>query len=437
MGMGLAWLIPPNNAKFSACFLKRMFLSCGMTIWILALILLASTAGLGLRQGVIRAAFSFVGIVVAMLFAGSLGKLLKPQFQHVGIENPTLIWLLAPFGAFVVILILFKIAGFFVQRKVNLFYKYKAGDLRLALWERLNLRLGLCVGLLNGTAYLMLVSFVIYNLSYVTVQIAPSDNETRTIKFINRLGRDLETTGLAKTARAVVPLPDMYYKSVDLAGLLRQNPQLGNRLASYPAFLSLAERDDLQRLAQDTSFTGALKEGAPMGRILDEPQIKAILKNNDLINTVWGILQSNMDDLLVYLKTGKSPKYDSEKILGRWDFNVSVTITMLRQTQPNIQPNAMRAARAWMTQAYADTTFVAGADGQAFLKNLPHLKIQPNQPPTTEKGTWQGQWKNDGINYDLSLSNNGQNQLMTAHTDGMRLTIKFGKDSVLIFDRED
>ena len=152
---------------------------------------------------------------------------------------------------------------------------------------------------------------------------------------------------------------------------------------------------------------------------------------------IFNIVQGDWDDLNGYLKTGKSPKYDSEKILGRWDFNASVTITTLRQTQPNIQPNAMRAARTWMTQAYADTTFVAGADKQAFLKNLPHLKIQPNQPPITEKSTWQGQWKDDGIDYDLSLSNNGQSKLMTVRTDGKRLTIKSGKDPVLVFDHEE
>ena len=408
-----------------------------MTIWILAFVLLASTAGLGLRQGVIRAAFSFVGIVAAALFAGPLGKLLRPQFQHVGIGNPVLTWLIAPFAVFVIILILFKVAGFFVQRYVDLFYKYKAGDLRRRLWERLNLRLGLCVGLLNGTAYLILVSFVIYNLSYVTAQVAPSDNETRTIKFINRLGRDLETIGLAKTARSVFVMPDMYYKLADLAGLLRQNPQLSDRLATYPAFLSWSERDDFKQLGQDGDFQNSWKNLSPINQLMDNSQFKTMLNNNDLTTMIFNIVQGDWDDLNGYLKTGKSPKYDSEKILGRWDFNASVTITTLRQTQPNIQPNAMRAARTWMTQAYADTTFVAGADKQAFLKNLPHLKIQPNQPPITEKSTWQGQWKDDGIDYDLSLSNNGQSKLMTVRTDGKRLTIKSGKDPVLVFDHEE
>jgi hypothetical protein len=61
----------------------------------------------------------------------------------------------------------------------------------------------------------------------------------------------------------------------------------------------------------------------------------------------------------------------------------------------------------------------------------------PNQLPITEKGTWQGQWKNDGIDYDLSLGNNGQSKLMTVRTDGKRLTIKSGKDPVLVFDHEE
>jgi hypothetical protein len=48
-----------------------------------------------------------------------------------------------------------------------------------------------------------------------------------------------------------------------------------------------------------------------------------------------------------------------------------------------------------------------------------------------EKATLQGQWKSNGTNYDLSL--NGKS--MTARTDGLRLTIKSGNDS-LVFDRE-
>jgi hypothetical protein len=361
-----------------------------------------------------------------VLLSVLIGKLLKPLLPHVGIHNPTLVWVIAPIEAFALVLVLFKVAGFVVHRKVNVYYKHKAGDLRLALWTRLNSRLGACVGLLNGAAYLVLVCFVIYNFSYWTVQVAPSDSETNTTRFINRLGHDLEDTGMAKVAHATAPLPGNFYKVADLVGLIRQNPGLSDRLDHYPAFLSLYERDDLQQLAHNNDFTSA-----PLGQVLNEPAVKNILQDKDLINTVWGLLQTNMDDLTNYLNTGKSPKYDSEKILGRWDFNVGVSLAMLRQTQPNIPSNEMRALRARWSQAFADTTFVAGGDDQAFLKNLPNFK---NRPPTPE--TWKGQWEGSDTNYNLSLDNNGQSKSMTAQTDGTRLTLKDDKN-VLVFGREE
>ncbi|HKW29560.1 MAG TPA: CvpA family protein [Verrucomicrobiae bacterium] len=401
-----------------------------MTIWILALVLLAAGAGLGFRQGAIRTAISFVGIVTAVLFAGILGNLLKPLLPHVGIHDRTLIWLIAPVEAFVIVLVVFKIAALIVHRKVNLYYKYKAGDLRLALWERLNSRLGLCVGLLNGTAYLLLISFVIYNFSYWTVQIAPSGNEARTTRIINQLGHDLETTGLASTARSIAPLPDMYYKLADLAGLVCQNPQLSSRLANYPALLSLAERPDMQQLAQNNDFIQAWKQGAPMGQILNNPQVKGLLQNRDLIDTVWEILRANLDDLVVYLKTGKSPKYDSEKLLGRWGFNVNVSVGTLLIARSNIPAAEIKALRSLWSRAYAQTMFVAAADHQAFLENMPRFKVENGMATVAQTTTWQGQWNNAGTNYDLSL--NGKS--MTARTDGLRLTIKSASD-VWVFDR--
>lgn len=403
-----------------------------MTIWILALVLLAAGAGLGFRQGAVRTAISFVGIVSAVLFAGILGNLIKPLWPHVGIQNPTLIWALAPLVAFIIVLILFKVAGFFVHRKVYLFYKYKAGDLRMALWERLNSRLGLCLGLLNGTAYLLLVSFVIFNLAYWTMQVAPSSNESVAIRVINRMGADLGASGLAGAARSLVPLPDPYYQLADLAGLLRQNPGLKDRLENYPAFLSLAERDDFKQLGQDSGFQSAWESSAPFAQFLRDTQVKAMLRNNDLTTMVLGLLQANWTDLNGYLKTGKSQIYDAEKILGRWGFNVNVSVGTLLIARPNLPAAEIKALRSLWSRAYARTILVAAADHQAFLKNWPRFTVDNGMPTVAETTTWQGQWNNAGTNYDLSL--NGKS--MTARTDGLRLTIKSAGD-VWVFDREE
>ena len=61
-----------------------------MTIWLLVVLLMASLAGLGYRQGAVRVAFSFVGILLGAVLAAPLGKLIKPILSAVGVKNPLL-----------------------------------------------------------------------------------------------------------------------------------------------------------------------------------------------------------------------------------------------------------------------------------------------------------------------------------------------------------
>jgi len=398
-------------------------------IWILVLIFIGAGVGMGLRLGVIPTTFSFLGIVLGALLAALAGKLFKLLLPHVGIQDPIMLWAVAPICGFFLVYTLLMAAGFEVHRRVHVFYKYKAGDLRLALWERLNMRLGACVGVLNGTAWLILLCFLIFNFTYWTAQIAPSDSETRTTRIINGLGEGLESTGLNKAARAVATLPDSFYQTANFAGLLAQNPGLSGRLANYPAFLSLAERDDVQQIAQDGTLGDAWKQGQPMGAILNSPEVKTILKDTNLTDTVWSIVETNMDDLTNYLLTGESPKYDPEKIVGRWNFTVVPSLAVLRDANPKIKANEMKALRAVWTREFANTTLVAGTDGQIFLKNVPDFT---QRPPSIQ--TWTGQWSGDDSPYDISLTINGQTVSGTATTDGLRLTIKAGA-LTYVFDR--
>jgi uncharacterized membrane protein required for colicin V production len=408
-----------------------------MTIWILALGLLISLAALGYRQGGVRVAFSLVGIIVSALLAAPLARYVKPILPHVGIHDPTVIWMVSPVIVFGILLIPFKSLGFFVHRKMEVYFKYKGEGIQLIRWYRLNSRLGLCLGPINALAYLVLISFVIFDLSYWSAQVAISGDESRLIKLLNQMGRDSETTGFAQIARAIDPMPDTYFQYADLAGLLIQNPQLADRLANYPMFISLTERDDFKQLGQNADFQNAWKQHAPIAQLLDNPQFKTLWENRDTVNLIWGIIQDNYDDLVAYLKTGKSAKYGSEEIVGRWDFNTAATTSKLLESRPVISSREMRALRAWVTQAYAKTAFIAGADSQAFLKELPHVKVEPGQPPATETASWQGNWKDAGSgNYDLSLTSNGKQQSMPAAIDGTRLTITDDK-SPLVFDRQE
>src|ERR1035438_1702764 len=109
-----------------------------MTFWLLALGLLASLAGVGYRQGAIRVALSLAGILFGALLAGPLGRLLKPLLVVLGLKTPALAWLLAPLIVFVLISVIFNEAALMVHQKVDVYFKYHAGDLWLALWEWLH-----------------------------------------------------------------------------------------------------------------------------------------------------------------------------------------------------------------------------------------------------------------------------------------------------------
>ena len=410
------------------------FIVC-MTIWILALLLMAAGAGMGLRQGAIRVAISFVGIIISSLLAWPLSGIFRPLLPHIGIHNPFAVWLLPPFLVFIILLSAFKSLGLLVHHKVNVHYKYQRHETHLILWGRVNKRLGLCLGLLNGLAYLVLISFVIYDFSYWTVQVATSDDERWPVRMLNRMGRDLQDTGLIRTARAIDPMPEIYFKTADLAGLVYQNPQLLDRISAYPAFLSLAERDDFKKLGQDADFQTAWKNHSPFSLLWNNAQATAIRENADAAGALENLVLTNLDDLQSYLQTGRSAKFGAEKILGRWNVNVMASLTALIQARINVPSGDMAAMRALWYPAYAKTMLVAGADNQVFLDNLPHFKMQPNQPATFDTATLQGQWKNDRNNYDLSLAANGANKSAVVTIDGPRLTLKMEND-LLIFDRE-
>jgi len=333
-------------------------------------------------------------------------------------------------------LIIFKIAGLAVHNKIAVYYKYQTGDLQPVLWERMNRRLGLCLGLVNGAAYLVLISLPVYMLSYWTFQIATPESDPGVVKLLNRLGEDLESTGMERVAGTLDKTPAAYYDAADIAGLIYHNPLLQARVSRYPALLSLAERPEFQDLADDMQFTEMQMKQVPIMELIKYPKMQAILNNPDTLKAVSDTLAPDLKDLRTFLETGMSPKYSSEKILGRWDFDVNGTLALLRKTRPNIPFVEMQKLKKGLALRYAKTSFIAAADQQVFLKSFPHLKGAADATPSAELGSWQGQWKNSDGKYELALSMDGKEEAMTAAIEGDRLTLT-GPGMELAFVRED
>ena len=392
-----------------------------MTIWISALLLLASLAGLGYRQGALRVAFSLVGILVGALLAPPLGRLVKPLLVLGGLKNPVLLGLLPPLIVFVIILIIFKVAALIAHQKAEVYYKYNAGELRIALWERLNHRVGLCLGMVNGAAYLVLAIATLYPLSYWTYQMASPESDPRTLSIVNRLGKDLQGSGLSKVVHALDKHPPEYYDTADLVGLIYHHPLLEARLARYPAFLGLAERPEFQDLAKDTDFAQLRLKQTSLQELVDYPKVQSIIQNPDLLKTIQQTVVPNLSDLQSFLTNGVSQTF-SEKILGRWNFDLNGSMMLVRKAKPNISAKEMSAAKNSLALFFARATFIAttAPEQQAFLKNMPKFS-SPTQ--AGESQTLEGQWKGADGSYTLTLNADGKPQEITAQVQGDRLTI--------------
>ncbi|MDB6018530.1 MAG: hypothetical protein JWR19_3019 [Pedosphaera sp.] len=393
-----------------------------MIIWILALLLFACLGFVGYRMGGIRAACSLLGLLFASLLAFPFGRLLNPILPLIGIKNPFLIWITGPFIIFLVILIAFKIVGLFVHRKVDVYYKYKAGDLRMALWHRLNAKLGLCIGLANGAVYLILFSLVIYVFSYATVQMAVGDNATGMFKTLNLLGRQVQSSGMNKVATAVDPMPPSYYQAADVIGLIYQNDLLESRLSRYPAFLSLGERAEFQDIASDKEFTELRQRQPSFAEIANHPKAQAIINNPDLLREIWAAAEPNLKDLEAFLKTGQSARYDEEKILGRWTFDLNGVLALIKKNKPTLGSTEMQRLRALIGLALGNSTFIATPGKEAIIKKYgtvtPATKAKPQA--TVDYRNLQGQWSADGSNYQLAIS---EKPGLQVSVEGDRLTI--------------
>jgi hypothetical protein len=404
-----------------------------MTIWILVVIVLASLAGLGFRQGAIKVAFSFVGILVGALLAVPLGHLVGRLLGVLGVKDPLLIWALGPLIVFILVSAAFKVAAAAVHQKVDVYYKYHAGDLRLALWERLNHRLGLCLGVLNGAAYLVLLSFLIYVPSYLTTQLATSEQDPKWMRVLNTLGRDLHRTGFAKVARSLDSIPRRDYEMADLGALIYHNPLLEARLNYYPAFLGLSEMPEFQALANDAGFTKSWQNMDPIMTLLENPNLQAIRGNTETLKLVWNTVEINLPDLRKYLHEGVSERYDPVTILGRWDFDVSGAVSAARRAKPNMSAKEMQALRAFMEAAFKNTGLVAKPDKTLTVRSMPQLKMSPAGGAPGQQQNLQGQWKDlDSTKYRLSFSGTDLN----ATVEGDRMMVKNEGGIDLVFNRE-
>jgi hypothetical protein len=397
-------------------------------VWIIAFLCLGLVGSAGYYQGPVRAAFTFFGLLFGTCLAGPLSPLTKRLLPLVGLHHPA--WnIFAPqVLAFLIVLAIFKIGGQMVHQKIDLHFKYKVDDQSLYRWQRIYARLGLCVGLLNGTVYFILLTLLIYSAGYFTAEAATGEGDPAGARFLTETRAGLHQANLDRVLASYDMVPAQVYEAADMAALVLHNPLLLSRLGHYPPCLQLAERQEFKDLAHDVQLQQMIAAQSKVVDIIQYPSVRAMLTNATIVAEVSDVIGHDLDDLQIFLLTGQSPKYDPETILGVWEINRAETISQVRKRNPKITPKELRLKEEELFPRISGLSLTATPDHQLILK-LPN----PNTLESTVVSG--GTWKKDADTYEVNLPGSLPETSEIEIQEGRRLFLpKFG--GVLAFDKE-
>lgn len=358
-----------------------------MIVWTFAILFIACCGIIGWYVGAVRAAITTVTLLLTLWLLAPLTTMVGKLLPSVGAEHPFVIWTLAPFLVFLILQIIAKSISQAVRAPIDSYYRYKATDTQRMLFERMNQRLGPCLGVVNALFYTILVGIAATGLGYGTIAFSRgNEKDAWWQKTVNAIARSYQATGMARVAGPYITAKPLYFEIVDVLAEWFHQPNVQSSFATYPPFIPLAERADFQAMGNDVQTQEFLFKMPGLPQLLEHSKIGALLVNPKFLDQVLGLLESDLADLKGYIRTLKSEKYDGEKILGRWDFNMFNTVNENKRARRMtvMQVNAMRALLASQLDG---VTLLATVDKKILVR-----KTAPDGNITRREGTW----KSDG-----------------------------------------
>ena len=279
--------------------------------------------------------------------------------------NPFWLAALPPVVAFFVFILVFAGIGYGAQRPLMLHFKYKSDDFLRQRFEIMLGRAGACLGVISGLICTLFVCIGIYVPGYFTVQFA-NENDPSWLKFFNQTRNDMQATGFDRIASKYAPVPKNYYEISDtLAILYHNNPGIISHLADYPPLVLLGERQEWRDLINDKELMEFLQKRPSLAEIMDNAKVQGVAFNADLVQDF--LTKIDLKDLRAFIDTGKSPKYDSFKILGQWALDADQILVLAKKRKPDIKTGELTVLKQSLAAMSAGTSFKATCDNKAKL----------------------------------------------------------------------
>lgn len=450
--MSVGW-IHSDPRHFLRDFASVQFYVRDMIMWIAALVLIVLTAALGYKQGAIRAAFTFIGLIVAALVAIPAGSMFAWLFPLIGFKNPIVPKFGGPIIAFFLISFIFKAIAAVVHRKMEYHFRYHRDDASRAVWEVMYKRVGACVGALNGMVYFLVFALIVAVFGYTTIQIGAAEGDSKVLSFLAKSAEDLKETRMDKVVAAYNPAPEKYFDAADTLGLLHHNRNLLDRLENYPVFAAMGEEPVYQALGADKDLQTMIRNKASFSEILDKASVQEVLTNSDVMTRV---MEVDVKDFKQYLETGVSPKFEKEKLLGRWSYDLLGTLRLNKALKPEVPALTWFRMKNELSERFEGSVLTAFHNEKAKLqltpdmegratpyKGMPGARLPNGQILTNYMPQWfttnatfsaNGKWSGSAPNYLITLGNRNGTATSEAKLQDNQLSLQF-EGKALSFNR--
>jgi hypothetical protein len=419
-----------------------------MIMWIAAIVLVALTVSIGYRQGAIRAAVSFVGLIIAAFLAMPLAPMFNFIFGFVKV-HPVVAEFLKPLIAFILVSVVFKAVGAFLFRKVDYHYRYHVPDAQRAFWERMHRRVGASVGALNGVVYFFVFALLIYVSGYFAIQTGGDESGSKVLSFIADSAKSMKDTGMDKVIAPFDPAPKKYHEVSDLLGMLYHNRGLRERLYNYPVFATMSERPLFKDMGADKGLQNMIEGGTKLSDLLENAKVQEVVTNQEIYTE---LMEIDRADLRAYLETGVAPKFADEKILGRWAYDFHSTLQANKRGKTDIGASTWSRLAKELEQRMKDSRLTTYHDNKAVLELSPAMEGKAS--PKVARGVLRsgqtnfvnlwldadpsysatGKWSGANPNYLISLGNQKGTKTSEARIANNRIAFKF-EEKDLVFER--
>lgn len=343
-------------------------------VWLLAILSVVLFGGMGAAAGLAPAACGLIMLLVALLLSGPLTSLAAMLLPKEFINHPLAAWFPDSMFYMELVLVLFVFyiifwgTGFWVSSKIDFWLKHVGTELQRRTWTYLNHGIGFFLGLVTATIFILIIAMGAYAPGYLVAQTTPNeDGQPWGIVYLNQFSKAMKDTGLDKIAARWDKTPSSYFEYCDILGIIVNNPPVMYRVKNYPPIYAKGDRSEVSDLLNSGEVKDLINNRSGCWDLLNNSSVLSFLSSGSCSELRQEI---DFQDFIGYLKTGSSPKYDSFKILGKWEMDVDQVVLMAKKNQPDITYRQMRFLSALLRTYFNDTTLKVTIDKRIVLQKI-------------------------------------------------------------------